>query len=82
MSTVEVKSGLRKLEFTAQDATVEFVRSSRLGSTQTVRVLLGRREGVIREIVGRPHLIRAVPLGRGKTEYHYRLQAPIVAEPF
>jgi hypothetical protein len=88
MNTVDIKTGLRKLEFTARNehepqesndaALVEFVRTTRLAANQLVRVTLGRREGVLRELVGHAYLTKAVSLGRGKTEYHYRLEGPIV----
>jgi hypothetical protein len=86
---VEIRQGLRKLEFAAastnkhrprvDEAVVEFVRDAPLRSHDHIRVELGVKEGLMRELIGRPTLINTVEVNEGSVEYHYRLQAPIVA---
>ncbi|MEP7245730.1 MAG: hypothetical protein ABI885_18925 [Gammaproteobacteria bacterium] len=86
MTALEIRSGLRKLEFEgasaepgdaeSERALVEFVREEPLPETATVRVELGRRNGVLREVLGRPLLLETLRR-KGKVEYYYRLQGPI-----
>lgn len=88
MSPLEIRSGLRKLEFQAsrdgseegERALVEFVYASRLPAEQTVLVPLGVRAGVLRQLVGRPTLVEEQSKG-GKVEYYYRLQGAIAKAP-
>ena len=89
MRLIEIRSGLRKLEFSsvpdtkrkhsAEEAVVEFVREVPLRPRDPIRVELGVKEGLMRELIGRPVLIKAAPTRNGAFEYLYRLQAPIVA---
>src|SRR5690242_2700307 len=83
MAYFEVRSGLRKLEFDhwpasehdAVSATVEFVHETLLPPKQPARVTLGRHNGVVRELVGIPELIK---VNQAKpTEYLYRLHGAI-----
>jgi len=86
MTALEIRSGLRKLEFEgasaergsdeSERALVEFVREQPLHETETVRIELGRRNGVLREVVGRPTLVETLRR-KGKIEYYYRLQGLI-----
>lgn len=89
MSPLEIRTGLRKLEFAAgtardsqaeggeQQVLVEFVRPAPIADGTTVRVPLGRRDGVLRELTGRPQLMETRPSAQGATEYHYRLRGPV-----
>jgi hypothetical protein len=78
MSQIEIRSGLRKLEFDATErALVEFARDVPLPDAKTVRIELGLRDGVLRELTGCPELIEAKDEKRGKREYVYRLRANI-----
>lgn len=88
MRLIEIRTGLRKLEFgeapagrrrRKADATVEFVRNDCLRVGDIVRIELGVKEGLMRELIGRPELVNTQESSPGVFEYHYRLQAPIVA---
>lgn len=83
MAHFEVRGGLRKLEFErspasaqeAQYAVVEFVHDALLPPGQSARVVLGRHNGVVRELTGIPELVQ-----RNHTkanEYLYRLRGVI-----
>jgi hypothetical protein len=86
MSQIEIQKGLRRLEFCTEprrkqddepgEALVEFVRGAPLGDA-IVRVPLGRRGPLLRELSGRPLLIRTDVREDGSTEYHYRIRGPI-----
>lgn len=90
MPPIEIRSGLRKLEFTARDAKarqqeaehvlVEFVRETALAPRETVRVALGLRDGFLRELVGHPQLIETKQSANGTSEYHYRLRGAVATE--
>jgi hypothetical protein len=87
MSQIEIHKGLRRLEFSHEsrrkqdeepgEALVEFVRGAPLVGNVIVRVPLGRRGPLIRELSGRPMLIRTDVREDGSTEYHYRIRGPI-----
>lgn len=87
MSQIEIQKGLRRLEFSNEqeskhddepnEALVEFVRGAPLQGCDTVRVPLGRRGPLLRELSGRPLLIRTDVREDGSTEYHYRIRGPI-----
>jgi hypothetical protein len=89
MRLIEIRSGLRKLEFitpaagkrkpSAEAAMVEFVRGVPLRQRDHIRVQLGVKEGLMRELIGKPMLMKTVQLDEGSFEYHYRLHASIVA---
>lgn len=89
MIPIDIRSGLRKLEFhgssstrddeDAASALVEFVYLTRLDPFQTVRVSLGIRDGVERHLVGRPTLLTEQS-NRGSGEYYYRLYGAISKE--
>ncbi len=84
---IEIQTGLRRLEFCCQSSSkqdeesgevlVEFVRGAPLLGNDTVRVPLGRRGPLLRELSGRPLLIRTDVREDGSTEYHYRIRGPI-----
>ncbi len=84
---IEIQTGLRRLEFSNQRASqhaeesgevlVEFVRGAPLIGNATVCVPLGRRGPLLRELSGRPLLIRTDVREDGSTEYHYRIRGPI-----
>jgi hypothetical protein len=67
MSTHEIRKGLRKLDFARIDAAasdepgtrvlVEFEVATQFSEGQLVSINLGRRNGVIRELKGRPVLV-------------------------
>jgi hypothetical protein len=87
MSQIEIHKGLRRLEFSNEaqhkhedepsEVLVEFVRGAPLQGTDTVRVPLGRRGPLLRELSGRPLLIRTDIGTDGSTQYHYRIRGPI-----
>lgn len=85
MAPIEIHSGLRRLEFERSEqsagesthALVEFVRGTPLVAGQVVRVALGRRNQVIRELVGVPELIESPPAQGGPEQYRYRLRAAV-----
>jgi hypothetical protein len=82
----EVRGGLRKLEFEraagsheAAYAAIEFVHETLLPSGQRARIGLGMHNGVVREVVGIPELVKD---NRTKAnEYLYRLRGAITAAP-
>jgi hypothetical protein len=86
MHPVDIRSGLRKLEFqhsrarSADDDServlVEFVHATRLDPHQTVSVTLGVRDGVLRQLVGRPTLLQEQS-DKGNAVYYYRLQGTV-----
>jgi hypothetical protein len=81
---IEIRAGLCKLEFSQgaaakderQHAIVEFVRPQPLGMEETVRVSLGRRNGCLRELSGRPQLVQTKRSTEGR-QYYYRLSGPV-----
>jgi hypothetical protein len=87
MSQIEIQKGLRRLEFCNEpqhkhdeepnEVLVEFVRGAPLLGTDTVRVPLGRRGPLLRELSGRPQLIRTDVREDGSMEYHYRIRGQI-----
>src|SRR5256885_7471632 len=87
MSQIEIQKGLRRLEFSREprrkrddepgEVLVEFVRGAPLMGDEIVRVPLGRRGPLLRELSGRPLLIRTDVREDGSTEYHYRIRGPI-----
>lgn len=92
MTPIEIRSGLRKLEFKGSTdaaslpddthALVEFVRTEPLGPGDAVRIVLGMRGGVLRELVGQPRLVDTRREPRGAPEYYYQLDGLIgVARP-
>lgn len=86
MNPVDIRTGLRKLEFQrprsrAQDedydrVLVEFVHTTRLDPHQTVRVDLGLRDGEVRELIGRPTLVQEQS-EHGNAIYYYRLHGSV-----
>jgi hypothetical protein len=87
MSQIEIHTGLRRLEFSnaerrkqdeeSGEVLVEFVRGAPLLGNDTVRVPLGRRGSLLRELSGRPLLIRTDVREDGSREYHYRIRGSI-----
>jgi hypothetical protein len=88
MMPLEIRSGLRKLEFQGvhlsgddedERVLVEFVSPNRLDATQTVCISLGVRDGVVRQLIGTPVLVKEQP-GKSGVEYYYRLQGSVAKE--
>jgi hypothetical protein len=87
MSPIEIRSGLRKLDFAplplqadtagAVRVSVEFVRVAPLAPNDVVRVVLGVCDGILRELVGQPELVATRELGEGKGEYCYRIEGAV-----
>jgi hypothetical protein len=87
VSPTEIRSGLRKLEFEAlpvaagnadpERVLVEFVRDQPLGADEIVRIALGLRDGLLRELVGQPQLVETKRPAKGKAEYYYRLSGTV-----
>lgn len=85
MEPIEIQGGLRKLEFQKPDgsgpesthAVVEFVREVPLPDGQPARISLGSRNGVLREIVGLPQLVKTNNAGIRQQKYLYRLRGAI-----
>jgi hypothetical protein len=87
LTPIEIRSGLRRLEFNSPDdaasppddthALVEFVRPEPLGPQDAVRIVLGTRNGQLRELIGQPRLMDTRKAPRGNSEYHYQLHGPI-----
>jgi hypothetical protein len=87
MSQIEIQTGLRRLEFSNEqkqkqedesgEVLVEFVRGAPLLGNDTVRVPLGRRGSLLRELSGRPLLIRTDVREDGSREYLYRIRGPV-----
>jgi hypothetical protein len=85
MMPLEIRSGLRKLEFQGvrpngddedERVLVEFVSPHRFEPSQTVCISLGVRDGVVRQLVGTPMLVKE-QAGKGGVEYYYRLQGSV-----
>jgi len=88
MMPLEIRSGLRKLEFQGaqpngddedERVLVEFVSARRLDAGQTVCISLGVRDGVVRQLIGQPMLVKEQPAKSG-VEYYYRLQGSVAKE--
>jgi hypothetical protein len=88
MMPLEIRSGLRKLEFQGvhpngddedERVLVEFVSARRLDDGQTVCISLGVRDGVVRQLIGQPMLVKEQP-AKGGVEYYYRLQGSVAKE--
>jgi hypothetical protein len=79
-SVLEIRTGLRRLDFSASEedqAAVEFVRPQALAVGQRVRVPLGLRDGQLRELIGQPEHVKSEASPKGKTEHLYRLRGVI-----
>jgi hypothetical protein len=81
---LNIRRGLRKLEFesigretAADEAVVEFVTESPLEMGATACVPLGRRDGVLREVVGIVQLVESKELGGKQREYRYRIRGAV-----
>jgi hypothetical protein len=81
MMPLEIRSGLRRLEFQGvhpngddedERVLVEFVSPRRLDDGQTVCISLGVRDGVVRQLIGQPMLVMELP-AMGGVEYFFRL---------
>ena len=87
MNAIEIRAGLRKLEFepateaenVAHYAAVEFVRPAPLRPGEKVCVPLGSQGSVLRELIGEPQLLETTKLGQDRCEYRYRVRGPIAA---
>jgi len=77
---VHIRRGLRKLEFesgtspqpSTNEALVEFVTDAPLEIGTTACVPLGRRDGVLREVVGIVQLVE-----HKEREYRYRIRGAV-----
>jgi hypothetical protein len=85
---LHIRRGLRKLEFesvaanddaAANEALVEFVTEAPLEMGATACVPLGRRDGVLREVVGIVQLVESKELGGKQREYRYRIRGTVTA---
>jgi hypothetical protein len=83
---LHVRRGLRKLEFesaavgreaAAEEALVEFVTQAPLEVGATACVPLGRRDGVLREVVGIVQLVESKQLDTKQREYRYRIRGAV-----
>ena len=85
MAILEIRKGLRKLDFTPKDdaaaspagthVLVEFEVPAQLSADQLVLINLGLRDGVRRELQGRPRLIKE---SSGKAQaFMYRLEGDV-----
>jgi hypothetical protein len=82
---IDILGGLRKLEFhnpndsagESTHALIEFVREAPFPDGRPARISLGYRNGVLREVVGSPHLVHADGAEVPHREYVYRLRALI-----
>ncbi len=85
MEILEIRKGLRKLNFTPKEdakashagthVLVEFEVADQLAADQLVLINLGLRDGVQRELQGRPRLITQ-PSGKGQS-FTYRLEGDV-----
>lgn len=84
---LHIRRGLRKLEFDSaanpraptEEALVEFVTDAPLDVGTTACVPLGRRNGVLRELVGIVQLVDSKQLGTQRREYRYRVRGAVTA---
>jgi hypothetical protein len=82
MTPLNIRAGLRKLEFTAMDGdtenktrvVVEFAREAELARDQVVRINLGIRDGIERTLEGLPQRLKTTPKLH---EFVYRLEGEI-----
>jgi hypothetical protein len=82
---LQIRRGLRKLEFEAatgreapaNEALVEFVTNTPLAQGATACVPLGRRDGVLREVVGIVQFVESKELGNKQREYRYRIRGTV-----
>ncbi len=85
MAILEIRKGLRRLNFTPRDdakasparthVLVEFEVTAQLAADQLVLINLGLRDGVRRELQGRPRLITQAA---GQTQsFTYRLEGDV-----
>jgi hypothetical protein len=86
MDIMEIRTGLRRIDFTArtdgesgQPATavlVEFEVPARLAGDQRVMINLGVRDGVRRELQGRPRIVTPAT-GSRSSSFLYRLEGDL-----
>ena len=88
MMPLEIRSGLRKLEFQGarpntddedEHVLVEFVSPTRFDPHQTVCISLGVRDGLVRQLIGHPTLVRE-QVAKSGVEYYYRLHGTVATE--
>jgi hypothetical protein len=85
MAITEIRKGLRRLDFTPGDnerttdtgthVVVEFEVGTQLAEDQLVLINLGLRNGVLRELTGRPRLVTAS--AESPPSYRYRLEGDV-----
>jgi hypothetical protein len=85
MAITEIRKGLRRLDFTPGDnerttdtgthVVVEFEVGTQLAEDQLVLINLGLRNGVLRELTGRPRLVTAS--AASPPSYRYRLEGDV-----
>ena len=86
MTVIEVRTGLRRLDFGRSDpdggdsakkhVIVEFARETELARNQVVRIHLGLRNGIERVLEGLPTLV-AAPATAKSREFLYRLEGDV-----
>ena len=85
MAILEIRKGLRRLNFIPKDdasasqggthVVVEFEVPAQLAADQLVLINLGLRDGVTRELQGRPRLI--TPASAQGQSFTYRLEGDV-----
>jgi hypothetical protein len=85
MSITEIRKGLRRLDFTPNESApahlasthvvVEFEVASQLAADQLILINLGLRNGVARELMGKPQLLTSK--GGALAAFRYRLEGDV-----
>ena len=85
MSITEIRKGLRRLDFTPHEhgaaqlpgthVVVEFEVPAQLAADQLILINLGLRNGVARELMGKPQLLSSK--GAGSAAFRYRLEGDV-----
>ena len=86
MSITEIRKGLRRLDFTPHEdrgaaqasgthVVVEFEVPAQLAADQIILINLGLRNGVARELLGKPQLLTSK--GGAPAAFRYRLEGDV-----
>jgi hypothetical protein len=85
MSITEIRKGLRRLDFTPNESAaahlagthvvVEFEVAAQLAADQLILINLGLRNGIARELTGKPQLLAAT--GGSGSSFRYRLEGDV-----
>lgn len=86
MEILEIRKGLRRLNFTDKTdeehgksithVVLEFEVSARLAGDQMVLINLGTRDGILRQLQGRPRLLPS-RAGTSSASFTYRLEGNV-----